>query len=600
MAPPLLTLKDAHVTFGGNPLFTGIDLTVSEGDKLCLVGRNGAGKSTLLKLLAGRIEMDQGERFLQPGTHVTYLAQEPDFSNFETALDFALAGFDEHEAYRAETLFSELGIAGDMPCKTMSGGEGRRLAIVRALMEEPHILLVDEPTNHLDVDAIEWLETNLRGFRGGMIIISHDRRFLENLTNATLWLDRGTIRRHDNGFKDFDDWSSRILEQETIERAKLDKLIEEETRWSREGISARRTRNQGRLRRLYALRSERQSQIERTGTAAIKIEEADASGKMVIEADHVSVSFDGKSVIQDFSLRVLRGDKIGIVGPNGAGKTTLLKTLIGELTPDEGKVRLGTNLAPLYLDQKRDTLKDTDTVWETLCPDGGDQVMVQGRPRHVVAYMRDFLFDAKQARMPVGALSGGERNRLMLARALTQPCNLLILDEPTNDLDIETLDLLRELLSDFDGVLLLVSHDRDFLDRLVTSTILFEGQGKLIEYAGGYSDAVLQRGTAAKERRTVSKSRTEPAAAAATPKKKTVTKLSYKDQRALDQLPDQIEDLQAKIVDLEKRLNDPDLFIKDVDAFNKLSGELEAATQELSEKEERWLELEMLQEELRS
>ncbi|MDG1709532.1 MAG: ABC-F family ATP-binding cassette domain-containing protein, partial [Emcibacteraceae bacterium] len=470
MAPPLLTLTNIALRFGPDPLFNGMELFIGEYDRISLVGRNGAGKSTLMKIIHGTVEFDSGERFVKPGTHVTYLEQDPDLSDFKNAHDYVVSGLvhgSEDDHFQVDIMLAEIGLDAAMETSTMSGGERRRAAIARALVSETDIMLLDEPTNHLDIATIEWLEQKLKGWRGALVMISHDRAFLNNLTNTTFWLDRGKVRRLDKGFAHFDEWSETILEQERTERAKLDKLIEKETDWSHKGITARRKRNMGRMRNLWELRDQREQQIAEVGSARIAADSGKASGKKVIEAHKVSVGFEDKPILQDFSIKILRGDRVGIIGPNGAGKTTLLKTLTGDLSPDQGHVKLGTNLEATFLDQHRSLIKDNDTVWETLS-DGGDHIMVRGHSKHIISYIKDFLFDASQAHSPVSSLSGGEKNRLLLAKTLAHPTNLLILDEPTNDLDMDTLDLLQDVLNDYDGTLLLVSHDRDFLDRLVT------------------------------------------------------------------------------------------------------------------------------------
>ncbi|WP_445679590.1 ABC-F family ATP-binding cassette domain-containing protein [Radicibacter daui] len=613
MANPLLTLKDLSLGFGETTLFDGFDLGIAAGDRMALVGRNGSGKSTLLKVVAGLIEPDRGERVQQGGMRAAYLPQEPDLSAYKTVLDYAAGGLPEAEAdetYRAEALLHALGLEPTRGTDGLSGGEARRAALARTLVGEPDILLLDEPTNHLDLPAIQWLEEELSGFRGAMVVISHDRAFLERVTNGVLWLDRGVLRRMDGPFHGFADWQEGIWAQEEVERAKLDKLIAQETEWAKRGIPARRKRNQGRLRALGDLREQRAAQISRAGTAALEIETGAVSGKLVVEAEAIGKDYEGRTIIRSFSTRIQRGDAVGIVGPNGAGKTTLLRMLTGHLAPDHGKVKLGTNLTPVYLDQKRETLDPTQTLWDALVHSeiggGGDQVMVRGKPRHVVSYLRDFLFDEKQARQPVGSLSGGERNRLLLAKALASPSNLLILDEPTNDLDMETLDLLEEVLSDYDGTLLLVSHDRDFLDRVVSSTIWVE-EGEAMEYAGGFTDArhqrIAGRGTDGFASDTRVGSVAPPAsgssgAAKAKPASKPSGKLSFKEQRELDQLPVQMEKLTAEIAALEKKLAGADFYTRDPAGFNAATARLTAAHGEHAAAEERWLELEMKREEL--
>ncbi len=609
MAPPLININDIRLTFGGNDLFSDVSVAIGERDRLCLVGRNGGGKSTLLKIIAGEIEADGGERFVQPGCKVAYLAQEPRFADYATVEDYVLAALEDHEqdyAYRADMLLDAVKIDPKADPNTLSGGEGRRTAIARALIADPQVLLLDEPTNHLDLPTIEWLESEIKAFRGAVVVISHDRAFLNAISNGVLWLDRGVLRRNDQSFALFDEWSEEVYRKEAEERAKLDKLIAQESVWAVQGITARRKRNQGRLRRLYEMRHERSEQVGRIGNVSLASETGSTSGKVVIEATDIGKSWDDKHIISGFSTRILRGDKVGIIGPNGAGKTTLLKILTGQTEPDEGTVKIGTNLTPTYFDQKRAALDDSKTLWDTLCDVGGDQIMVRGNPRHVVSYLRDFLFDEKQARSPVGALSGGERNRLLLAKELAKPTNLLIMDEPTNDLDMDTLDLLQEMLSEYEGTLLLVSHDRDFLDRVVTSSIVMEGNGIATEYPGGYSDYVHLRKLSAKaDTNTIqtstkigkkqSNAKTDGAGPA---KPKAKGKLSYKDQRDYDMLPASIEKLEAEIAQLEADLADGTLFTSDPAAFQKKLDRMNAARAEIEKAEERWLELEMLREEL--
>jgi ATP-binding cassette subfamily F protein uup len=435
------------LNLGAHLLFRGVDVSISRGEKVCLFGRNGAGKSTLLKIIAGLKEADEGTRFVQPGCKISYLPQEPDFPAHTTIFDYVKEGLGDdlkEQVHKVEAILDTMKLNPSLKLQTLSGGEGRRVALAKALVSEPDILLLDEPTNHLDLPAIEWLESYLGNFPGSFILISHDRAFLEHLTDTTFWLDRGTLRRFDKGFQYFEAWAEDILEREEREKEKLDKLIAKETVWSYQGITARRKRNQGRLNALYNMRALRKDQIERTGSVKLGLETGEISGKLVIEAKNISKKFEHREILKPFSTRILRGDRIGIIGPNGAGKTTLVKILVGLLAPDQGSVRLGKNLSTVFLDQKRTTLKPEDTVWETLCDQGGDQVMVRGQPRHVIGYLKDFLFDPAQARSPIHSLSGGERNRLLLAKALAKPSNLLILDEPTNDLDMDTLDLLQE------------------------------------------------------------------------------------------------------------------------------------------------------------
>lgn len=602
MAPPLLTLQNIDLTFGGTPLLEGADLTIEQNARLCLVGRNGSGKSTLLKIAAGLVEPDGGERFLQPGTTVRYLAQEPDFRGFETTLAFVEAGLtDSDETYRAQYLLGELGLTGTEDPATISGGEARRAALAQALAPEPDILMLDEPTNHLDLPAIEWLEQELKGLRSAIVMISHDRRFLQNLSTGTTWLDRGTTRNLSQGFTHFEQWRDQLLEEEERDAHKLERKIAREEHWLRYGVTARRKRNVRRLKDLHGLRAQKvetRAELAR-GTSQVQMatQEGRASGKLVADIDHISKSYDGRAIVKDFTTRIQRGDRIGIIGPNGAGKTTLLNMITGVLEPDSGAVRLGTNLDMLTLDQRRESLKPDTTLREALTGDDSDMVSVGDQQRHVIGYMKDFLFRPEQAGTPIRELSGGERGRVMLARALAKPSNLLVLDEPTNDLDLETLDLLQELLDTYDGTVLLVSHDRDFLDRLVASVIHAEGEGSWIEYAGGYSDMVAQQKPAETVAPTPDKTPKEPKPEkAARPKPR--SKLSFKDKHALETLPDRMAELEEIIATHKKSLEDPDLFSKQPDKFKAAIDGLEKAETELAEAEERWLELEMLREEL--
>lgn len=602
MAPPILSLKDINLHWGANPVLDELEMHIGVTDRLCLIGRNGTGKSTLMKVIAGIIEPDGGGRWVQPGSRIAYLPQEPDASAYATLKDYIMGGLPEDEQdqdYRADVLIEDLDIKGDAAPSTASGGELRRAALARTLIGEPELLLLDEPTNHLDINTIQWLEAFLKSWRGAMVLISHDRAFLNNLTTACLWLDRGRIRRLDEGFTKFEEWQDKVYAEEAEALKKLDKVIKEETRWSVEGISARRTRNQGRLRRLYDMRKERRNVVQATGQVNISLAGADRSGTRVIEAKGISKTYDGRTLFKDFSVRINRGDRIGIIGPNGAGKSTLLKVLTGEIEPDEGSIKLGTNLETILIDQKRAGLKDDMTVVDVLTGGRGDWVFVGGESKHVMSYLKDFLFDPSVANTPVHALSGGERNRLLIAANFAKPSNLMILDEPTNDLDMDTLDLLQEVLADYKGTILLVSHDRDFLDRVVSSSIVMEGDGTAVEYPGGYSDYKALKALTEKAAEPV---RTEKPKANVTniadaPKKK-ASKLSYKDQRELDQLPAEVEALSMKISDMEAELSDPDLYAKNFKRFESLSKELEAMRDTLDEKEMRWLELEELRESL--
>jgi ATP-binding cassette subfamily F protein uup len=603
MAPPLLFLKDIRLTFGGTPLLEGADLSISSGERLCLVGRNGSGKSTLLKIAAGLVESDHGERFVQPGATVRYLPQEPDLSAFATTLAYVEAGLAPgDDAFRARYLIEALGLTGEENPAHISGGEARRAALARVLAPEPDILLLDEPTNHLDLPAIEWLEQELKSLRSALVLISHDRRFLENLSRTTLWLDRGVTRRLEKGFSAFEEWRDIIFEEEERERHKLDRQIVREEHWVRYGVTARRKRNVRRMAELAGLRQKRAEARRPQGSVRLEAAEADLSGKLVIEALGLSKSFDSRVIVKDFSTRILRGDRLGLIGPNGAGKTTMLNLLTGKLTPDSGTVKLGVNLAMTTLEQKRDSLDPTTSLSETLTGGSGDKVIVNGESRHVVSYMKDFLFSPEQARTPVGVLSGGERARLLLALALAAPSNLLVLDEPTNDLDLETLDLLEEMLSDYPGTLIVVSHDRDFLDRVATSVIVAEGDGIWLEYAGGYSDMVAQRGKGVEARRAAERQKEKADSASEPSSRATATKrkLSFNEKRLLDTLPERIAALGRDIEKLKTVLADPALYTKDRARFDKATELLTRAETDLAQSETQWLELEMLREEIES
>ncbi|MFN3399314.1 MAG: ABC-F family ATP-binding cassette domain-containing protein [Ferrovibrio sp.] len=599
MAPPLLTLSDIHLSFGGTPLLEGASLSVMPGDRLCLVGRNGSGKSTLLKIAAGTVQSDKGERIVQSGVTMRYLPQEPDLSGFEDTLSYVLAGLAPgDDPHRATTLLNALGLDGTEHPSRLSGGEARRAALARVLAPEPDILLLDEPTNHLDLPAIEWLESELGRLRSALVLISHDRRFLSNLTRATIWLDRSATRRLEQGFAAFEDWRDAFLEQEETERHKLDRKIVAELDWVRHGVSGRRKRNMGRMRALQQLKTGRSEQRKVAGNVNLVVSEAETSSKLIAEAKAVSKSFGDLTVLREVSVKVLRGDRLGIVGANGAGKTTLLRILTGELQPDSGSIRLGENIALVTLDQRRETL-DPEMTLQYALSGGSDKVTLNGQPRHVMSYMKDFLSGPERARTPLRVLSGGERGRLMLARALAKPSNVLVLDEPTNDLDLETLDLLQEMLADYPGTVLLVSHDRDFLDRVCTSVLASEGDGRWNTYAGGYSDMVAQRGAgvqaraAAKAEKVAAAEKTEAAPRAAAKRK-----LSFKDKHALETLPKRIKELQAEIAKHQAAMNDPQLFSRDPAKFEAASKGLEKAGADLSAAEDQWLELEMLREEL--
>ena len=600
MAPPLLTLDGIRLTFGGTPLLDGASLSASAGEKIALVGRNGSGKSTLLKIAAGMVEPQDGEIFRQPTATVRYLPQEPDMDGYASVLAYVEAGLGPaDDPYRATYLIESLGLSGHERPGTLSGGEARRAALARVMAPEPDILLLDEPTNHLDLATIEWLEGELQRTKSALIMISHDRRFLERVSRATVWLDRGTTRRLDKGFAHFEEWRDRLLEEEELEQHKLGRQIEREEHWLRYGVTARRKRNMRRLGELQSMRERFRGRRGPEGTASMAAAEGGESGKLVIEARNIAKSFGDRIVVQDFSTRIQRGDRVGLVGPNGAGKTTLLKMLIGTLEPDSGTVRLGANLEIAALDQKRE-LDPSETLAHYLTDGRGDSLVVNGEEKHVVSYMKDFLFKPEQARTPVRELSGGERARLVLARILARPANLLVLDEPTNDLDMETLDLLQELVSGYPGTVLLVSHDRDFLDRTVTSVIAPDGEGRWIEYAGGYSDMLAQRGGQALQdrARAAKKEPREKKEPAANEPRASARKLSYKQKFALENLPKQIADTEGKITALEQKMSDPAFYTKDPDGFSKVAGQLEGLRASLAGMEEEWLELEMLREEI--
>jgi ATP-binding cassette subfamily F protein uup len=602
MAPPLLQLQDIALTFGGTPLLTAAALSVEAGDRLALVGRNGSGKSTLLKIAAGLVEADSGSRFAQPTATIRYLLQEPDLSAFSTTLAYVESGLGPgDDPYRARMLLEELGLTGEEGTASLSGGEAKRAALAHAIAPEPDVLILDEPTNHLDLPAIEWLEKTLKRLPSAIVMISHDRRFLENLSRTTVWLDRGVTRRLDKGFAHFEAWRDEVLEQEEKEQHKLDRQIAREEHWLRYGVSARRKRNVRRLANLHTLRKDFREHRKAVGTVSMTVSDADLSGKRIVEARGISKHFGDRAIVDTLTIRILRGDRLGIVGANGAGKTTLVKMLTGVLEPDSGSIELGTNLAMANLDQKRDELDPAMPLAEALTRGRGDYVTINGENRHVVGYMKDFLFAPEQKGTPLGVLSGGERGRLMLARALASPANLLVLDEPTNDLDLETLDLLQEMLTDFPGTVILVSHDRDFLDRVCTSVLVSEGEGRWIEYAGGYSDMVMQRG-AGVSARTVEKPKAEAAAAPAPRTEKAADqarrKLSFKDKHDLDTLPARMEALGRDIAKLQAILADPALYARDRAAFDKASAAMTKAQTELSAAEDRWLELEILKESL--
>ena len=599
MANLLLNLQNIHLTFGGKPVLDGAELMLHNDDRMCLVGRNGSGKSTLLKIAAGLVEMDDGSRWMQPGTTIRYLPQEPDFTGFNTVLDYVEAGLGPTDnPYRCRYYLNELGLTGEENPGTLSGGESRRAAIARTLAPEPDILLLDEPTNHLDLPAIEWLEAELKSLRSAFILISHDRRFLEALSNRTIWLDRGSAKRMNRGFEFFEEWRDQVLEEEEIEQHKLAARIATEEHWMRYGVTARRKRNVRRVGLLSTLRGERREFVGSQGNVKLSASSGDLSGKLVAEAKKMSISFGEREIVSNLDLLLLRGDRLGIVGPNGAGKTTLIKLITGLLPPDSGSIKLGTNLQIVALDQSRASLDPTMLLADVITAGRGQSVTINGETKHVVGYMRDFLFKPEQARTPVSVLSGGERARLILARELAKPSNFLILDEPTNDLDLETLDLLQEMLADYKGTILLVSHDRDFLDRVATSVLMYEGDGNWQEYAGGYTDMLAQRGNGVAARKIKEEARERSEAVAAPIVAQAKRKLSFKEKHALDNLPAKMEALKTELHRLEVILADATLFTRDLKKFEKTSTRHAAAATELSDCEEQWLELEMMKEEL--
>jgi len=603
--PPILTLTDITLSFGGNPVFDGLGMTVQESDRVCLVGRNGSGKSTLMKVIAGLIEPDQGNIFLRPGQKVGYMDQHPDLSNFETLGDYARSEIDIIDAYKVDIIAEGLKLNLDASPTTASGGERRRSALVKIMAEEPELMLLDEPTNHLDIEAIQWLEDELRQTKKAFILISHDRAFLRNLTRATLWVDRGKVRQNPKGFEAFEDWRDKTYDEEDQQRHKLNRLIKSEARWAVEGISARRKRNQGRVRRLIDLKDERSGQIKRQGAAAMEFADSPKSGKLVVDANNISKTFEDKNIVNDLSIKITRGERIALVGPNGVGKTTVLNILIGSLVPDTGTVKLGVNLLSAIFDQNRSALNPNQSLWESLTEDKDlgvsgkkDQIMVRGNPKHVVGYLKEFLFDENQARGPVSVLSGGEKARLLLSRIMARESNLLVMDEPTNDLDVETLDLLQEILDGYDGTVLLVSHDRDFLDRVATTTLAFEGNGKVVAYAGGWSDYQTQKKSQNTEIRHSknSKKKSKKHNNQSNGAKQNIN-ITYSQLDRLSKLPDLIERTEAEITKLEEFLSQENLFIDFPEKFQKATDGLIERHEILSNLETEWIELESLNKE---
>ena len=587
--PPIAVLREVRLADGALQLFEGVDLAIEARVRACLVGRNGAGKSTLLRILAGAIEPDAGERFVQPGLRVAFVPQEPRVVG-ESLADYAASGgAARHEA---EIALETFGLDPARGTAGLSGGETRRAALAKAFAEAPDLILLDEPTNHLDILAIETLEAELAASRAAALIVSHDRAFLNRVTSRCFWLAHRKVRTLDKGFAAFEAWAAKVETEEAEQLRRLQKAIERETYWYYRSITAQRTRNEGRARELAAMRG-RKAELLRDQTRPLEmaIEAGGTSGRLVAEAKGLTKGFGGRVLVKGFSTRIVRGDRVAVVGPNGAGKTTLVKLLLGEIPADEGAVRLGTGLEIAYLDQARAELSAEATLWEVLAPGGGDQVMVRGRPKHVAAYAKDFLFKEGQLRQPVASLSGGERNRLLLARALAKPANLLVLDEPTNDLDMETLDLLEDLLADYDGTLILVSHDRDFIDRLATSTIGLDGRGRVVETPGGWQDFLRQNpGFLAPPAVRSAAAVAKPPPPSAPARK--AAKLSYKDQRRLEWLEARLAALPGEIAVMEQALQDASLYARDPAGFDRLMKALDAAQAERAAAEEEWLSLE--------
>jgi len=601
MAAPILSYEDLGLIQGEGWLFRELDLYIGERDRLALIGRNGAGKTTLLKCLAGLIDTDEGKRTIVPGTNVVLLEQDPNMEGFGTLSDWAVHGPDGPEAHEVAAIADQLGIDLSRPTATASGGERRRAAIARALGSQPDVLLLDEPTNHLDLGAIEWLEDWLKRFSGAFIAISHDRTFLTRLTRSCLWLDRGQLRRSEIGFGGFDAWTERVYEEEARAAEKLDAKLKIELHWLQRGVTARRRRNQGRLRKLHEMRAQRAAMLGAAGTAKLALAKDDVRSKTVIDAEHVSKSFGERKIIRDFTLRIQRGDRIGIVGPNGAGKTTLLKLLTGEVEPDEGSIARAKTLSGIVIDQQRKLMEPQRRVKDVLA-NGGDWIEVRGHKKHIKGYLKEFLFDPAIADAPIGSLSGGERSRLLLAREFAREANLLVLDEPTNDLDLETLDLLQEVIADYEGTVLIVSHDRDFLDRTVTITLGLDGSGTVDIVAGGYEDWVRKRYEAkapppARGRGPGGGPVAKPSAASDMPSPRPSPasgrggKLSYKDQRDYDRLPGEIERLEAAIATDEAALSDPDLYTRDPARFAELTERIARHRADIEAMEVRWLEV---------
>ena len=603
MATPLLSLSDMGVNLGDRWLLRHVDLSIHAGDRLALVGRNGAGKSTLMKLISGDAEPDEGSLWVSPGTRVAYLPQAPKIKGSQTLASYVVQGLDEpSQIHRAEAMLMKMGMDPARMTDGLSGGESRRASLARALVSKPEVLLLDEPTNHLDLPTIEWLEGLMKAHQGALVVISHDRAFLRSLGTGIVWIHQGKLRRRDGAFEQFEDWSDAILAEESVRLAKLDKKIAEETKWSRQGISARRKRNQGRLRELAVLRQSRASEGGITARSlSMETGPAEGGGQVVLESRDITVqvpkgnpsentpSDEMRTLVSHFNALLKRGDRIGIVGPNGSGKSSLVRVLLKQVPPAAGYVKLGFGLLPAYFDQSRALLNPDATPWTTLCPDGGETVEIAGKSKHVTSYLRDFLFDDYKMTQRVGTMSGGEQNRLLLAKIFAQPHNFLVLDEPTNDLDMETIDLLQEVVGDYDGTVLIVSHDRDFLDRTVTSTLAFEDSGKIISHAGGYSDYLNRRvKTEARQQAKVRKK-----SVAEKPRTNRPARLSYNETFLLDKLPQEIAELETFITKGEAQLADMDYFARDPEGYQALADKVGTAKSDKSAKEDQWLEIEL-------
>ena len=594
---PLLQLSDIALTFGGDPVFEDLSLVVQPGDRVALVGRNGSGKSTLLKVMAGLVEVDKGDVVVAPGMSVGYMEQDPTMEGCATLGDYATSGMDASDAWRVEAVAEGLKFDPARDVNVASGGERRRAALAKLMAEAPGLMLLDEPTNHMDIEAIRWLEGELSQTRTGFVLISHDRAFLNALTRATLWIDRGRVRRQEKGFEHFEPWRDKVFEDEDMQRHKLNRKIKAETKWAAEGISARRTRDMGRVRALEAMRAERSAQIKRQGTAAMALDGGSKSGKKVVEAKGLHKSFDGKPIVQGFEIDIQRGDRVAFVGPNGVGKTTLIKMLLGEVGPDQGDIKHGTNLEIAVFDQARAQLDGDRSLWDNLTSDPAmavsgknDQIMVRGMPKHVVGYLKEFLFEEGQVRAPVRSLSGGEKARLLLAKLMAQSSNVLVLDEPTNDLDIETLDLLQDLLGEYAGTVMLVSHDRDFIDRVATTTIAMEGNGRAVPYAGGWSDYQFQKAEALAAAPRAEKPKFK--AEKVVEESGASVGLSFTEKHRLEALPAEIARLEAEIGKLGQLMADPALFTDHLVKFQKATDALLDRQAKLDAAEEEWLALE--------